>query len=92
MAKTLTRSVDLESIDRLEEKMKQLVGVIERLRGEHAELVEANGRLTREVEDLQMRVSEAEGSSAELLTLREEREVIRGRVSDMLQQIEALDL
>jgi FtsZ-binding cell division protein ZapB len=92
MAKTLTRSVDLESIDRLEEKMKQLVGVIERLRGEHAELVEANGRLTHELEVMQARVSEADGSSAELLTLREERDVIRGRVTDMLQQIEALDL
>jgi FtsZ-binding cell division protein ZapB len=92
MAKTLTRSVDLESIDRLEEKMKQLVGVIERLRGEHAELVEANGRLTRELETMQARVSEAEGTSAELVGLREERDVIRGRVADMLQQIEALDL
>jgi FtsZ-binding cell division protein ZapB len=92
MAKTLTRSVDLESIDRLEEKMKQLVSVIERLRGEHAELVETNGQLTRELDALQARVSEAEGSSAELVTLREEREVIRGRVADMLQQIEALDL
>jgi regulator of replication initiation timing len=92
MAKTLTRSVDLESIDRLEEKMKQLVGVIERLRGEQAQLVEANGQLTRELETLQSRVSEAEGSSAELITLREEREVIRGRVAEMLQQIEALDL
>lgn len=92
MAKTLTRSVDLESIDRLEEKMKQLVSVIERLRGEHAELVEANSRLSRELEGMQVRISEAEGSSAELSSLREEREVIRGRVADMLQQIEALDL
>ena len=36
MAKTLTRSVDLEPIDRLEAKMKQLVGLIERLRLERA--------------------------------------------------------
>jgi FtsZ-binding cell division protein ZapB len=92
MAKTLTRSVDLESIDRLEAKMKQLVGMIERLRGEQAQLVETNGRLTRELEALQVRVSEAEGGTAELSSLREERDVIRGRVAEMLQQIEALDL
>jgi FtsZ-binding cell division protein ZapB len=92
MAKTLTRSVDLESIDRLEEKMKQLVGLIERMRGERAELVEANDRLSRDLEALQTRVSEAEGSSAELTALREEREVVRGRVAEMLEQLEALDL
>jgi len=92
MAKTLTRSVELEPIDRLEEKMKQLVGLIERLRGEQAQLVESNGRLARELDALQARVSEAEGTSAELLSLREEREVIRGRVAEMLDQIEALDL
>jgi regulator of replication initiation timing len=92
MAKTLTRSVDFEPIDRLEEKMKQLVGLIERLRGEQAQLVETNSRLARDLEALQARVSEAEGTSAELTTLREEREVIRGRVAEMLEQIEALDL
>jgi regulator of replication initiation timing len=92
MAKTLTRSVDLEPIDRLEEKMKQLVGLVARLRGEQAQLVETNTRLMRELEALQVRVSEAEGGSAELGALREEREAIRSRVAEMLQQIEALDL
>ena len=32
MAKTMGRTVDLEPIDRLEEKVRQLVGMIERLR------------------------------------------------------------
>ena len=92
MAKTLTRSVEFEPIDRREEKMKQLVGLVERLRGENAELADANSRLTREMESLHSRMSEAEGASAELLSLREEREVIRGRVAEMLEQIEALEL
>jgi FtsZ-binding cell division protein ZapB len=92
MAKTVARGVDLEPIDRLEEKFKQLVGVIERLRMEQGRLVEENGRLSHEVEMLQSRVADAEGASAEVMSLREERDVIRERVADMLQQIEALHL
>lgn len=92
MAKIATRGVDLEPIDRLEEKVKQLVGVIERLRMEQGRLVEDNGRLSQEIEMLQSRVADAEGANAEVTLLREERDVIRGRVADMLQQIEALHL
>jgi uncharacterized coiled-coil DUF342 family protein len=54
MAKTVANAVDVEPIDRLEEKVKQLVGLI--------------------------------------ASLREERDVIRGRVADMLEQLEALHL
>lgn len=93
MAKTLTRSIDLEPIDRLEEKMKLLVGFIERLRGEQAQLVETNARLSRDLQAAQVRLTEAEGSAtSELVALREERDIIRGRVSEMLEQIEALNL
>lgn len=92
MAKTVARGVDLEPIDRLEEKVQQLVGVIERLRVEQGRLVEENGRLVQEVEMLQNRVADAEGANAEVMSLREERDLIRGRVADMLQQIEALHL
>lgn len=92
MAKTLTHSVDLEPIDRLEEKMKLLVGVVERLRNEQAQLAEANAQLARELEAAQARLSDAEGTTSELIALREERDVIRGRVAEMLDQIEALNL
>ena len=40
----------------------------------------------------QARLAEAEGAGAELTTLRDEREVIRGRVAEMLEQLEALSL
>jgi regulator of replication initiation timing len=92
MAKTLARSIDLEPIDRLEEKVKLLVGMIERLRGEQAQLADENTRLTRTIESLETRLADAESTDAELSSLREEREVIRGRVSDMLEQLEALSL
>lgn len=87
-----TRTVDLEPIDRLEEKVKMLVGLIDRLRAESARSAEANAMLTREIEALRTRMSDAEGTAAELTALREERDLIKSRVGDMLQQIEALDL
>ena len=93
MAKGLaTRSIDLEPIDRLEEKLKLLVGVIERLRGDSARMAEENTRLARELDATRSRLTEAEGTSAEMVALREERELIRSRVGDMLQQIESLNL
>jgi FtsZ-binding cell division protein ZapB len=92
MAKTMTRSVDLEPIDRLEEKVKLLVGLVERMKLETARAGEENLRLSRELESLRARVSSSEGLVAELSTLKEERDVIRARVTDMLGQLEALSL
>jgi len=87
-----TRSIDLEPIDRLEEKLKLLVGVVERLRGDSARMAEENTRLSRELDSARSRLTEAEGTSAEMAALREERDLIRGRVGEMLQQIESLNL
>jgi regulator of replication initiation timing len=87
-----TRSVELESIDRLEEKIKLLVGLVERLRGNEGRLSEENGRLVRELDNALARLTASEGTSAELVALREERELIKSRVDDMLAQIEALNI
>jgi regulator of replication initiation timing len=87
-----TRSIDLESIDRLEEKIRLLVGVVERLRTDHARTSEENARLTRELEAARARLTAVEGSSAEISSLREERELIKSRVEEMLSQIESLNL
>jgi regulator of replication initiation timing len=92
MAKTLTRGVDLEPIDRLEEKVKLLVGMVERMKAESVRAAEENQRLSRELDSLRGRLSSSEGLVAELTTLKEERDVIRTRVSDMLEQLEALSL
>lgn len=93
MAKAVaTRSVDLESIDRLEEKIKLLVGLVERLRTSEGRLSEENGRLVRELDTALARLTTAEGSTAEITALREEREIIKSRVEDMLSQIEALNI
>jgi regulator of replication initiation timing len=88
----VARGVDLEPIDRLEEKVRALVGLIDRLRAENAQAAEDNSRLTRELEAMRARLAEAEGTNAELTALREERDVIRTRVNEMLEQIESLNL
>jgi hypothetical protein len=55
-------------------------------------VVEENARLQRELESMRARLADAEGAMGELGTLREERDQIRTRVSEMLQQLDALNL
>jgi regulator of replication initiation timing len=92
MAKTAVRGVEFEPIDRLEEKLKRLVGLVERMRAEQARATEENEKLTRENEALRGRVAAGENVSSELSTLKEERDVIRARVGEMLEQLEALNV
>jgi regulator of replication initiation timing len=92
MAKATAHSVEFEPIDRLEEKLKLLVGMIERVRAERAAVAEENQRLSREIETLRGRLAASETSAQEIALLREERDVIRTRVGEMLEHIEALNL
>jgi len=92
MAKTATRTVELEPIDRLEEKIKLLVGMVDRMKAEQARATEENQRLARELDAMRARLSTSDSALAELSTLKEERDLIRGRVTDMLEQLEALNL
>jgi regulator of replication initiation timing len=91
MVKTATR-IELEPIDRLEEKVKLLVGMVERMKSEQARAAEENQRLARELEAMRTRVAQGEMVASELSTLKEERDVIRTRVGEMLDQLEALNL
>jgi regulator of replication initiation timing len=92
VAKVAVRDVDLEPIDRLEEKVKMLVGMIDRLRADQTRAMDENTRLTREIDGLKARVNAADGLTGELTSLREERDLIRSRVDEMLTQIESLNL
>lgn len=85
-------SVELESIDRLADKVKSMVALLERSRVEQALTAEDNRRLVSEVDVLKARLSEAEGADAEMTMLRSERHQIRTRVSEMLEQLEAISL
>jgi FtsZ-binding cell division protein ZapB len=84
--------VELEPIDRLEEKVKLLVGMVERMKAEQARAAEDNQRLSRELDAMRARLASSEAIASELSSLKEERDVIRTRVTDMLGQLEALSL
>lgn len=92
MAKSTISSVELEPIDRLEEKLKLLVNVVEQLKGEQARTADENVRLRAEVESLRASVAAGETLSTELTALREERDLIRTRVGEMLSQLDALEI
>jgi regulator of replication initiation timing len=86
----MMRTPDLEPIDRLEEKIKLLVQMVTRLRAEQSKAADENSRLSREIDALRGRLSDAQGASAEIEVLRGERDAIRDRVSEMLSQLESL--
>jgi regulator of replication initiation timing len=86
----VARTVDLEPIDRLEEKIKLLVAMVTRLRADQARAAEEQARLNQEIDALRARLSDAESTNVELTSLREERDVIRTRVTEMLSQLEGM--
>ena len=85
-----TRTTELDPIDRLEEKVKLLVDVITQLRDEQARSADEKTRLVQEIASLRGRLVDAEATTGELTALRQEREVVRSRVAEMLQQLEAI--
>jgi regulator of replication initiation timing len=83
--------IDLDPIDRLEEKVRTLVSIVTQLRADHARVTEENGRLARELDSTRSRLAaENEATGSELSALREERDLIRSRVAEMLEQLEAI--
>jgi regulator of replication initiation timing len=92
MVKTATPGVEFEPIDRLEQKVKLLVGLVDRMKAEQERASEENRRLAREVDALRERLASGERAASEVSALREERDVIRARVGEMLEQLEALNL
>jgi FtsZ-binding cell division protein ZapB len=85
-------SISLEPIDRLADKVQSLIGVLERTRAELTHTAEDNARLSREVDALRAQLASAEGQGAEADGLRTERDQIRARVTEMLEQLEGLSL
>ena len=85
-----TSQSELDPIDRLEDKIKRLVDLIAQMRADEAKAAEANARLGQEITALRARLADAESTSTEISALRDEREMIRSRVADMLEQLEAI--
>src|SRR5438045_8851928 len=88
MAKTATATatrggIDLDPIDRLEEKVKLLVTMIERMKADHARAAEDNQRLARGLDGLRARIASSDGVANELSAVTGARNGIRARVPAM---------
>lgn len=83
---------DLGVVERLDDKIRQLISLVEKSRAESAKLRADNDRLGKEVDALQAQLSDASGVATELQAMREERDQVRTRVADMLAQLDALQM
>lgn len=91
MSTTVT-ATDLGVVERLDEKIRQLITLVEKSRTESTRLRAENEQLAREVDALQAQLTDAESVAVELKALRDERDQVRTRVSDMLAQLDALQM
>ena len=93
MSNTATATAaDLAVVERLDEKIRQLITLGEKSRAEATKLRTDNDRLGKEVDALQAQVSDAAGVSTELQAMREDGVQVRTRVADMLAQLDALQM
>jgi len=86
------RSSALEPLNRLEDKVKRLIGLVERLQQEKASAIGESERLNSEFGALRTRLEESDNADSEVAVLRAERDQIRTRVTGILEQLEAIDL
>jgi hypothetical protein len=66
--------------------------MVDRMKAEQSRAAEENVRLSREIDSMRGRIAASESVSSELSALKEERDIIRSRVGEMLEQLEALNL
>ena len=85
-------AADVQPIDRLEEKVRQMVSLVDTLRAEKSKALDDAARLQQEVTSLKARLAEGATAAVELTGLREERDMIRTRVGQMIAQIDQLSL
>ena len=85
-------AADIAVVERLDEKIRQLIALVEKSRAEATKLRADNDRLGKEVDVLQAQLTDAAGVAAELQSMREERDQVRTRVADMLAQLDALQM
>ena len=84
------RTTELDPIDRLEEKVRRLVQMIAQLRAEQARAAGDNARLVQDLDAMRARLADADAAGSELTALRDERDLVRARVAEMLEQLEAI--
>ena len=82
----------LEPLSRLEDKVKRLIALVERLQQEKTSAIGDSERLKSELDALRTRLAESDNADSEVAALRIERDQIRTRVTGILEQLEAIDL
>ena len=92
MATKSSKNADLESLENLEQKVQLLIETIESIRNENSLLKTENQRLTQDLDSTHSRLTQTEGEKAEINSLKDERELVRARVAEMLGQLETLNL
>ena len=86
-----TYTVDIESIERLANKVKELVELLERTKTELSKQIEDNARLTKAIENLESERSANQSDPVDVAKLLDEREQIRKRVTTILEQLERIN-
>ena len=86
-----TYTVDIESIERLANKVKELVELLERTKTELSKQIEDNARLTKAIENLESERSASKSDPIDVANLLDEREQIRKRVTTILEQLERIN-
>jgi len=89
---TTATAADLGVVERLDDKIRQLISLVEKSRTEATKLRAENERLGKDIDALQAQLINAEGVAVELTALREERDQVRTRVAGMLAQLDALQM
>ena len=87
-----TYTDSLEPVERLAEKVKSLIDVLERTQTELAETIDNNQQLQREFDNLNEQFKNAENTGQDMTSLLDEREHIRTRVQQILEQLETLSI
>jgi phage shock protein A len=88
----MATTTELQPIDRLEEKVKQLVGMIETLRTDRSKALDTAARVERDLDAAKAKIAELESKSADAMALQQEWEQIRNRVVEIISHIDKLNL
>ncbi len=88
----LSDTVDLEQIERLAEKVRTLITLLDSTQNKLTEAVEENNRLRVKMETAQTELSNSHSTEATIKSLQDERKQISSGVENILKQLKAIGI
>jgi len=88
----LSDTVDLEQIERLAEKVRTLITLLDSTQTKLTEAVEENKRLRVEIETTQTELSNSHSTEVTIKSLQNERKQISSGVENILKQLESIGI